>query len=87
MKDNGRKINKMAMAKRFGLTKLFTKANITTERSMDRELSCGKMTAHIKANSFKTTFMALGPIRGKMGECIQVSGRTTKWKEKEFLHG
>jgi|LakMenEpi03Aug12_release.lakeMendotaPanAssembly.Ray.scaffolds.fasta_scaffold5306222_1 hypothetical protein len=56
-------------------------------KNTGREHFYGKMIAAMRANSYRTIYMVLGNIYGKMGVLIRVNGKTTKWMERESLLG
>lgn len=50
MLEAGLMINKMALEKKLGQIKLFTKVSIRMVKNMERENSYGLMIVHMKAN-------------------------------------
>ena len=71
---SGLRINKMEKVKKLGQIRLYTWETIKTEKNMARASSCGLMTAPTKANSFKTTFMVMENMNGKMEENMMEIG-------------
>lgn len=87
MTETGRMISSTATENKPGLIKLFIKAIIWMEKNTERAHFCGKMIVAMRENLWKTTFMALVNISGKMAELMRVSGKTTRWTEKECSPG
>lgn len=83
MLETGSKTNRTAEARKHGQIKLFTLESTRTAKNMERENSCGPMTAPMKETSSKTTFTASVDTNGRTAGSTKDNGRTTKCKGKE----
>lgn len=70
-KGAGKMISNKVMEKRFGLTELFTKDNIRTVKSMEKENSNGQITPHIKDSLLIIISMDLESISGRTPEYMR----------------
>lgn len=82
-KDNGLRINNMAMVLKDGQMVPLMKVNIHKERSMEKENSPGLTLVHSLAISLTTIFMEVVSMNGQMEEFILVIGKITRWKVME----
>lgn len=74
MKETGYRINKMDMAKRFGLMEQSIKDSIKVEKNMEKVFLCGVMIALMKESFYKIIFMVKADTLGKMEEFMMVIG-------------
>jgi len=81
MMDNGNKISKMVMGKRYGPIMLFLEVSIKMERNMEKENFYGRTIAVMKENSKIIILKDSESTHGKMEEDTKANGRTTKCKE------
>ena len=84
-KENGLKINNMALVLKHGQTVLVTKDNINKDKKMDKEYLNGLMDVYIKDNFRTIICMAKVNISGLMIDLMMVNGRKIKQMVLEYL--
>jgi len=85
MKDNGKKINKMVMERKFGQMEQFMKENTFKEKKKGEDYLNGQMDLFMMDNFIKIIFKDLENIDGKMEEDILENGLIIKWMGKEYI--
>lgn len=70
MKDNGKKINRMVLERKFGQMEQFMRGNTFKEKKKEEDYLNGQMVQFMMDNSLKIIFKDLENIDGKMEEDI-----------------
>ena len=87
MKESGKKTNSMAGARSAGLTRLHTRATISSGRSTERVLSNGPTVQTTRESSKRTTSKDRACTSGLMGVFSMECGRIIKCTAMECLPG
>ena len=86
-KDNGSVINNMVMGMKNGQMVQNTQANIIKVSNMEKVNSYGLINASMKESSKIIISMVAAYTNGTMTESLKETGKITRWKAKESLHG
>ena len=87
MKDSGLVINNTVMGMKNGQMVQNTLANIIKASNTEKVNSYGLINASMKASSKIITSMVVAYTNGTMTEFLKETGKITRWKAKESLHG
>jgi hypothetical protein len=86
-KATGKRTSSTVMALRLGLMVHRTKVLTLRERSTGMAASLGPTDPPTMVNLLITTLRVRESTTGAIRECIEVTGRTTKWKAMESSNG